>query len=69
MGRLQLVDNLHLTTGTGLGRLAAVCLNVVAGSLGVATGVVRAFQVGATGIWIEGLFFAYLKDNKWKRGY
>ena len=56
MERLHLVVNLHLTTGTGLGRLAAVCLNVVAGSLGVATGVVRAFQVGATGIWVEGLF-------------
>ena len=56
---MQLVVNLHLATGTGLGRLAAVCLNVVACGLGVATGVVRAFQVGTTGIWIEGLFCAY----------
>ena len=65
---MQLVVNLHLATGTGLGRLAAVCLYVVACGLGVATGVVRAFQVGTTGIWIEGLFFAYFKHDI-KRGY
>ena len=53
MERLQLVVNLHLTTGTGLGRLAAVCLNVVAGSLGVATGVVRAFQIGSARVRVE----------------
>jgi hypothetical protein len=52
-----MVINLHLATGTGLGRLAAISIDIVARGLGVASGVVRTFEVVPTTVRVEWLFF------------
>ena len=45
--------NLHQATSAGLGRLAAVLLDVVTGGLGIAASVVRAFEVIAARVRVE----------------
>ena len=46
--------NLHQAASAGLGRLAAVVLDVEAGGLGIAASVVRAREVGTTRVRVEG---------------